>query len=78
MSNEFLKDDTAAIAWAKLNKQLFMYVAEELKPRDPATYVQMKDTPWLDNSIRYGGVHLGQNAKKAIKSRKRREQKGSE
>ena len=78
MSNEFLKDGTAAIAWAKLNKTLFMYLAEELKLRDPATYVQIKDTPWLDNIIQYGGVHLGQNANKAIKSRKRREQKGSE
>ena len=78
MSNEFFKDGTAAIAWAKLNKPLFMYLAEELKLGDPATYVQIKDTPWLDNIIRYGGVHLGQNAKRAIKSRKRREQKGSE
>ena len=77
MSNEFLKDGTAAIVWAKLNKPLFMYLAEELKLRDLATYVQMKDTPWLDNIIRYGGVHLGQNAKRAIKSRKRQEQKGS-
>ena len=47
-----------------------MYLAEELKLRDPATYLQMKETPWLDNIIRYGRVHLGQNTKRAIKSRK--------
>ena len=78
MSNEFLEDGTAAIAWAKLNKPLFINLAKELKLRDPATYVQMKHTPWLDNIIRYGGVHLGQDAKTAIQSRKIREQKASE
>ena len=55
-----------------------MYLAKQLKLRDPATYVKMKAIPWLDNIIRYEGVHLGQNAKRAIKSRKRRQQKGSE
>ena len=55
-----------------------MYLGKELKLRDPATYVKIKDTGWLDNIIRYRGVHLGQNVKKAIKSRKRRELKGSE
>ena len=44
ISNEILKDGTAAILWAKLSKQLFMYLAEELKLPEPATYVKMKDT----------------------------------
>ena len=48
-----------------------MELAEELKLRDPATYVKIKDTGRLDNIIRYRGVHLGQNVKKAIKGRKR-------
>lgn len=56
MSNEFLKDGTAATEWVKINKPLFIYLAEELKLRDPATFVKMKGTPWLDNIIRYKGV----------------------
>ena len=71
MSSECLKDGSAATAWAKENKSLFDYLADELKLRDPATFIKMKGTPWPDNVIRYKGVNLGQNAKRAIKSRKR-------
>ena len=78
MSNEFLKDGTSAIEWAKLNKPLFNYLADELKLRDPTTFIKMKDTPWLDNIIRYKGLNLGQNAKRAIKRRKRKEETSSD
>ena len=78
IADEFLKDGIAVVAWAKLNKQLFIYLLEERKEGDPATYVKMKDTPWLDNIIQYGGAHLCHNAIKAIKSRKRREENCSQ
>ena len=78
MSNEFLEDCPSAIEWAKLNKTLFNYLADELKLRDPTTFIKMKDTPQLDNIIWYKGLNLGQNAKMAIKRRKRKEETSSD
>ena len=59
LSNEFLKDGIEATEWAKVNKPLFNYLAKELRFCDPATFAQMKRTPWLDNIIRHGGINLG-------------------
>ena len=78
MSNDFLKDGTSTIEWAKLNKPLFNYLADELKLRDPTTFLKMKDTLWLDNIIQYKGLNLGQNAKRAIKRKKRKEETSSD
>ena len=44
MYNEFLKDGSAATKWAKINKPLFDDLAEELKLRDPATFIKIKGT----------------------------------
>ena len=78
MSNEFLKDGTSAIEWAKLNKPLFNYLADKLKLRDPTNFSKMKDTPWLDNIVWYTGLNLGQNAQRAIKRRKRKGETSSD
>ena len=78
MSNQFLKDGTSTIEWAKLNKPFFNYLADELKLRDPTTFLKMKDTLWLDNIIQYKGLNLGQNAKRAIKRKKRKEEPSSD
>ena len=78
MSSKFLKDGSVATEWAKNNKPLFDYLAEELKLRDPATFIKMNGTLLPDNIIRHKGVKVSQNAKRAIKSRKRQEEEGSE